>query len=200
MKRRGTTKALEIAIVLGMVAFAMLAGAGCYHQVLIGKAETQTCIVHIEPIPKREAREPVEMYEFKVVEKEAPEQSKEDLKKQLEEEAYWAELELLAACVEAEAGNQGLLGKRLVADVILNRVDDPDWPNTITGVITQKNQFTTWSNGMIESVSISDESFEACRIELVKRSYPGIYYFTAGDWGNYGTHWKKVGDHYFCTK
>lgn len=42
----------------------------------------------------------------------------------IEEEEYWDGLELLAICVEAEAGNQGLQGKRLVADVILNRAED----------------------------------------------------------------------------
>lgn len=197
MKRRGTTKALEIAIVLGLIAFTMLAGAASYHQIIANQPkEREEIVLRIEPIPAKASRV-MPKYEVKVLEKE---ETPEDIQEQIEEEHYFAELELLAACVEAEAGNQGLLGKRMVADVILNRVDDPDWPNTITGVITQKNQFTTWSNGMIESVSISDESFEACKIELAERSYPGIYYFTAGDWGNYGTHWKKVGDHYFCTK
>ena len=46
-----------------------------------------------------------------------PTESPEDL----EEEEYFDALEELAICVEAEAGNQGLLGKRMVVDVILNR-------------------------------------------------------------------------------
>ena len=106
----------------------------------------------------------------------------------------------MAACVEAEAGNQGLDGKRMVADVILNRVEDPAWPNTIEGVITQKYQFSTYWNGAMDSVSITDETFEACKMELKERGWPGIYYFTAGGYGEYGTPWRKVGDHYFCTK
>ena len=42
------------------------------------------------------------------------------------EEIYYDSLELLAVCVEAEAGNQSLEGKKMVVDVILNRVDDKD--------------------------------------------------------------------------
>lgn len=121
-------------------------------------------------------------------------------KEQIEEEGYFDDLELMAACVEAEAGNQSFDGKRMVADVILNRVEDPDWPNTIEGVITQKYQFSTYWNGAMDNVSISEETFEACRMELIERGWPGIYYFTAGGYGKYGTPWRKVGDHYFCTK
>lgn len=119
---------------------------------------------------------------------------------ELLEEEYYDSLEMLAACVEAEAGNQGLDGKRLVADVILNRVDDEDFPDTIEGVITQKYQFASYWNGAMEQVSISDETFKACQMELESRSYPEVLYFTAEGYGKYGTPWKRVGDHYFCTK
>lgn len=47
-------------------------------------------------------------------------------------------LELLAKCVFAEAGNQGLYGQELVACVILNRVDSNNYPNTVEDVIKQK--------------------------------------------------------------
>jgi N-acetylmuramoyl-L-alanine amidase len=107
---------------------------------------------------------------------------------------------LLAACVEAEAGNQGLLGKRLVADVILNRVDSPDFPDTIEGVITQPYHFTSYWNASISSVSVSDETLEAVLMELEERSYPGLLFFTAGAYSVYGTPWRQVGDHYFSTK
>lgn len=61
---------------------------------------------------------------------------------ELAEEEYYDSLELLALCVEAEAGNQDLTGKRMVVDVVLNRVDAPDWPDTIEGVITQPYAFS----------------------------------------------------------
>ena len=109
-------------------------------------------------------------------------------------------IDLIALCTEAEAGNQDLEGKRLVVDVILNRVDDPDFPNTVREVITQRNQFETWSNGAIDRVKPSESTIEAVNLELESRLNYEILYFTAGNYGKYGTHWKKVGDHYFCTK
>lgn len=119
----------------------------------------------------------------------------------LEEELYCDSLELLAICVQAEAGNQPLIGRQMVVDVILNRVDDPDWPDTIEGVITQRNQFTSYWDGSMDRVREPDElTIRAVQMELNKRSYPGLYYFTAEGYSKYGTPWKKVGDHYFSTK
>ena len=185
-------RAFEWIKLIGVVAFAMAAGAGCYHQ----------WIVSHKPVGKAPVRIVQEVYQEEFTE--AIDFDIEHLecidRTQIEEEGYFDDLELMAGCVEAEAGNQGLDGKRMVADVILNRVEDPEWPNTIEGVITQKYQFSTYWNGAMDSVSISDETFEACKMELKERGWPGIYYFTAGGYGEYGTPWRKVGDHYFCTK
>lgn len=123
--------------------------------------------------------------------------SEEDLK----EEMYYDSLELLAVCVEAEAGNQSLDGKRMVADVILNRVDHPDWPDSITEVITDPYEFASYWNGGMDGVwEPSEETFRAVQMELENRSWPGLYYFTSDGWPEYGTPWKKVGDHYFSGK
>lgn len=118
---------------------------------------------------------------------------------QIEEEMYFDSLELLATCVEAEAANQGLEGKRLVADVILNRVDSPEFPNSITEVITQPYHFTSYWDGAMDRAVPTEETFEAVRLELEHRSNTEILYFTAGEWPQYGTPWKQVGDHYFST-
>lgn len=122
---------------------------------------------------------------------------------ELAEEDYWNSLELLAICVEAEAGNQGLEGKRLVVDVILNRADDKsgEWPDTIPEVIAQRNQFTSYHDGGMEKIiEPSEETFEAVQMELEERSYTGIYYFREGAWSKHGTPWRKVGNHYFSKK
>lgn len=117
---------------------------------------------------------------------------------ELEEEVYYDSLELLAVCVEAEAGNQDLDGKRMVVDVIMNRVDHPDWPDTIEEVITQPREFSSyWDGGMDKVWEPSEETFRAVQMELKARSWPELYYFTADGWSRYGTPWKKVGDHYF---
>ncbi len=52
---------------------------------------------------------------------------------------------MLALCVYREASNQSYEGKRLVAQVIANRVHDKRWPSTYVGVITQKWQFSSFN-------------------------------------------------------
>lgn len=118
----------------------------------------------------------------------------------LEEELYYDSLELLACCVEAEAGNQGLIGKKYVVDVILNRVDHEDFPDNITDVIYQKNQFSVVSNGAIDRVSPTDETFQAVKEELEERTNSEVLYFTSKGFHPCGTDWKKIGDHYFSTE
>lgn len=61
------------------------------------------------------------------------------------------ELEYLARCVQAEAGNQDWMGKAYVCDVILNRMDYYKY-NSYEECITQIGQFECVSNGMINRV------------------------------------------------
>lgn len=51
--------------------------------------------------------------------------------------------QLLMRTAWAEAGNQGEDGIWLVMSTIINRVNDPDWPDTISDVVYQDGQFTT---------------------------------------------------------
>ena len=52
------------------------------------------------------------------------------------------ELSCLSTAIYAEARNQSELGQRLVAEVILNRVDSPRFAGTICGVVYQPYQFS----------------------------------------------------------
>ena len=101
---------------------------------------------------------------------------------------------MLAKCVEAEAGNQDMLGKRLVVDVVLNRVDDDMWPDDIEAVIAQKNQFAVYPSAMSNTVP-SEETYQACWMELEHRTDTQIMYFAAS--GYIGAPAYKHGDHYF---
>lgn len=101
------------------------------------------------------------------------------------------ERRLIAQVVYAEAGNQDLTGKRLVAACILNRVDSGLWPNTIEGVIFQPNQFTTWYRG------ISDECYEAVDLELQERSDTRVIFFCSTGYSYYGSPAYKWGGHWF---
>ena len=116
------------------------------------------------------------------------------------EEEYYDSLEYLACCCQAEAGNQPIEGKKLVVDVILNRVDSPDFPDDIVSVIKQSGQFSVVRNGQINKVEPDFETWEAVRAELAKRSNTKVIYFQAGGFSSSGHAWKQVGDHFFSTK
>lgn len=188
------------AVVMAVVFFAMAAGAATYHQYIMQMSAMPPQQQDSEPVLIYSCGEPPKTTSLeKEITKVQSEIEKLPPEEELEGEVD--ELELLAICVEAEAGNQSLTGKRMVADVILNRVDDRDFPDTIEGVISQKNAFTSfWDGGMDRVVEPSEETIRAVQMELEKRSWPGLFYFTAEDWPEYGTPWKQVGDHYFSTK
>ena len=60
------------------------------------------------------------------------------------------EIDLIALCVMAEAEGEPEEGQRLVIDTILNRVDDPRFPDNVHDVIYQKNQFAGMYGESIE--------------------------------------------------
>ena len=70
-----------------------------------------------------------------------------------------AEVELLAVCVQCEAGEQNYEAQRDIASVILNRVKSSSFPNTIEEVIYENNngvpQFSVAYNGMMDECVLS---------------------------------------------
>lgn len=138
-----------------------------------------------------------EMYRLEIVEAEQ-EKMKENV--EANNRQYAAEMELLARCVEAEAGNQSIDVKRAVISVILNRVDDEDWPDTISEVIADPYEFATYWNGRMDEVTPSATTYEAISMEMETRSYPGLFYFDMDAYLAYGTPYAKMGDLYFSTK
>lgn len=60
------------------------------------------------------------------------------------DDLYW-----LSRAIYAESGNQPMAGRVAVGTVILNRVADPRFPDTIEGVIFAPGQFSPVSNGTI---------------------------------------------------
>lgn len=157
----------------------------------------------VEPLPER-GKETIDLSLLDVTEKEIPtveKNSKEIVS--IPEPEEWTEefcdsLEILAQCVEAEAGNQDLIGKQFVADVILNRVDSDRFPNTIEEVITQKYHFTTYWDGTMSQIVPSEETYLAVQMEVYwGRLDDEILFFTAGDYNPYCKPAFKYGDHYF---
>lgn len=104
------------------------------------------------------------------------------------------EIKLIASITTAEAINQCEKGQRFVIDTVLNRVDDEKFPNTIDGVINQKNQY---SKGRPIP---SSEMISLVREEVENRSNYDIIYFRTTRYHSFGTPVEKVGDHYFSKK
>lgn len=76
------------------------------------------------------------------------------------------EKDILYRIVEAEAGGEDYKGKILVANVILNRVVDSNFPDSVEGVVFQKSasgtyQFSPIADGRYDEVTISKETIEA---------------------------------------
>lgn len=64
-------------------------------------------------------------------------------------EANYSDLQLLAALIWCEAGNQTYEGQLAVGAVVMNRVNHPAYPNTISGVIYAPGQFTPAMTGRV---------------------------------------------------
>ena len=57
---------------------------------------------------------------------------------------------MMAAIIYVEAGIEPYEGKVAVGSVVMNRVESPYFPNTISGVIYQSGQFTPVASGRFE--------------------------------------------------
>ena len=79
--------------------------------------------------------------------------------------------EVLKRIVEAEAGGCDMKGRILVANVILNRVRDGEFPSTITDVVYQRSQFSPVSDGRLNSCSVSEKTVEAVNRALSGEDY-----------------------------
>lgn len=66
--------------------------------------------------------------------------------------------QLLARAINGEARGEPYEGQVAVGAVILNRVKDPNFPNTIAGVIYQPGAFTAVSDGQINEPIDPDSS------------------------------------------
>lgn len=76
--------------------------------------------------------------------------------------------DLMARLVRAEAQGEPYAGKVAVATVILNRVSNADFPNTVSAVINQAGQFSPVSNGEINKAADAD-SFRAVNEAIANR-------------------------------
>lgn len=109
---------------------------------------------------------------------------------------YPGSLEYLAACVEAEAGNQSELGRRLVCDVILNRYDKGGY-TCLEEVIDEDDQFSVVSDGRIHTVKPTQETYDLVVEELLCKTNEEVLHFRTEHYHDFGTPLFVEGDHYF---
>lgn len=109
------------------------------------------------------------------------------------------EIDILAQLTMAEAEGESELGKRLVIDTVLNRIDSDDFPNDLNGVIFQKGQFSCIGNGRFKKCHATDEVRNLIREEILDRRDDRVLYFRTNRY-SYGTPICKEGHHYFSGK
>ena len=114
-----------------------------------------------------------------------------------------ADHRLLAKLVYAEARGEPYKGQVAVAAVVLNRVSSASFPNTISGVIYQRNAFTCVNNGSINNTP--DNSCIRAALDALNGWDPTggcLYYYnpkTAVDnWIRTRTTKTVIGRHSFC--
>ena len=114
------------------------------------------------------------------------------------------DLALLARLISAEARGEPYEGQVAVGAVVLNRVEHPSFPNSISGVIYQSDAFTCLYDGQFDE-PVAESAYRAARDALNgwDPSYGAIYYFNP-DTATSAWIWSRplivtIGKHRFCA-
>jgi spore germination cell wall hydrolase CwlJ-like protein len=110
----------------------------------------------------------------------------------------------LAAAIYHEAKGESVMGQGMVAAVILNRVDQSKWPDTICDVVKQPKQFT------FDHSARYDLDFETLAVLMLQGEWvipesPATHFYAATigtpDYiSRGGFTCDRVDGHYFCWK
>lgn len=105
--------------------------------------------------------------------------AKKKAKKSSKKSYTKAELRLMAAIINCEAGSESYQGKIAVGIVVMNRVHSKKFPNTVKKVIYQKYQFSPVRNGSLkkrlrqyDSGKTKSSQWRAC-ISAAKKTLSG---------------------------
>lgn len=107
-----------------------------------------------------------------------------------------ADRKLLAQLVKREAGGESFKGQKAVVEVVLNRVLDSRFPNTIRGVVFQKGQFSTASK--LSKTTPTQTNYDAVDYVLEHGAtvlHGNYIYFSAGKC--HGSGRIKIGNQWF---
>ena len=110
---------------------------------------------------------------------------------------------LLARIINGEARGESYTGQVAVGAVVLNRVNSPSFPNTISGVIYQPGAFTAVSDGQINK-PVVQSCYNAARDALNGWDPSGgaVYYYNpataTSSWIWSRPVVARIGNHVFC--
>lgn len=114
-----------------------------------------------------------------------------------------ASIELLARIINGEARGEPYEGQVAVGAVVLNRVDHPSFPNSISGVVYQRGAFTAVDDGQINAEMYAS-SHRAARDAINGWDPTGgaIYYYNpvtaTNKWIRSRNIICTIGKHVFC--
>lgn len=119
-------------------------------------------------------------------------------------QATESNINLLARIISAEARGEPYSGQVAVGAVVLNRVQHPSFPNTISGVIYQNGAFTAINDGQFWE-PIASSCYNAARDALNGWDPSGgaIYYYNPSKTSNKFIRSRpvitQIGSHLFCS-
>lgn len=116
-----------------------------------------------------------------------------------------SDIQLLARAINGEARGEPYEGQVAIGAVILNRVKDSRFPNTIAGVIYQSGAFTAVSDGQINQAMEDEATVMKAARDAMNGWDPtdgAVYYFNPATATNKWI-WsrpliKTIGKHRFC--
>jgi len=113
------------------------------------------------------------------------------------------DINLMARAVYGEARGEPYIGQVAVAAVILNRLESPSFPNTVSGVLFEPGAFTCVADGQIW-LTPNQTAYKAVRDALNGWDPTGgaLYYFNpataTSKWIWSRPQLKRIGKHIFC--
>lgn len=111
---------------------------------------------------------------------------------------------LLARLISAEARGEPYIGQVAVGAVVLNRIDHPSFPNSLSGVIYQSGAFSCLDDGQFDQ-PVAGSAYRAAREALAGSDPTGgaIYYFNpataTSKWIWSRPQMLTIGSHIFCA-
>lgn len=106
------------------------------------------------------------------------------------------DIDLMARVVMSEASILDMDGKVAVACTMVNRVMSDKFPNTVSGVVNQKNAYSTADNG-----EPTKACYKAVFTALEYESFPDDLFYFRTDYPHSFGHWYfTCGNTYFSTE